>query len=447
MTLPTPFQSGIATLCQRPTLRGTAPYDERMPKDSSTLLVGLPDLLPSLESIYKDIHAPPELSMQETRTAAIAADHLRGIGYEVTTGVGNTGVVGLLRNGEGPVVMLRADMDALPVQEATGLPYASKATATDTTGKLVPVMHACGHDMHVAWLLGAATLFVKSTGSWNGTLMPVFQPAEETAAGAQAMIDDGLFQRFPKPDVVLGQHVMSLPAGIIAGRAGVTTSSADSLQIRLFGRGAHGSMPEASIDPVVMAASTVLRLQTIVSREVGANEAAVVTIGVLQAGAKENVIPDEAIIKLNVPTFDEGVRKRVLYAIERIVNAEAAASGAPRKPEITTLDRYSLVTNDPEATKRVSNAFRLHFSSERVQETKPTTASEDFGSFGAEWGVPSVFWFVGGIDSDMYDKAKKDGRIAEIPTNHNPRFAPVIHPTLQTGVEAMVVAAEVWLSR
>jgi amidohydrolase len=421
--------------------------DDKMPKDSSTLLVGLPELLPSLESIYKDVHAHPELSMQETRTAGIAADHLRGVGYEVTTGVGNTGVVALLRNGEGPVVMLRADMDALPIQEATGLPYASKATATDTTGKLVPVMHACGHDMHVAWLLGAATLFAKSRDLWHGTLMPVFQPAEETAAGAQAMIDDGLFQRFPKPDVVLGQHVMSLPAGVIAGRTGVTTSSADSLQIRLFGRGAHGSMPEASIDPVVMAAATVLRLQTIVSREVGANEAAVVTVGVLQAGAKENVIPDEAIIKLNVRTFDEGVRKRVLEAIERIVNAEAAASGAPRKPEITTLDRYSLVTNDPEATKRVSNPFRLHFSSERVQETKPTTASEDFGSFGAEWGVPSVFWFVGGIDSDMYEKAKKDGRVAEIPTNHNPRFAPVIHPTLKTGVEAMVVAAEAWLSR
>jgi amidohydrolase len=421
--------------------------DDRMPRDSAALLAGLRELLPSLESIYKDVHAHPELSMQETRTAGIAADHLRGAGYEVTTGVGNTGVVALLRNGEGPVVMLRADMDALPVQEATGLPYASKATATDTTGKLVPVMHACGHDMHVTWLLGAATLFAKSRGAWNGTLMPVFQPAEETAAGAQAMIDDGLFQRFPKPDVVLGQHVMSLPAGVIAGRTGVTTSSADSLQIRLFGRGAHGSMPEASIDPVVMAASTVLRLQTIVSREVAANEAAVVTIGVLQAGTKENVIPDEAIIKLNVRTFDEGVRKRVLDAIERIVNAEAAASGAPKKPEITTLDRYSLVTNDPQATQRVSDAFHRHFADDRVQETKPTTASEDFGSFGTEWGVPSVFWFVGGIDSDTYENAKKDGRIAEIPTNHNPRFAPVIHPTLETGVEAMVVAAEAWLSR
>jgi hippurate hydrolase len=277
--------------------------------------------------------------------------------------------------------------------------------------------------------------------------MPVFQPAEETAAGAQEMINAGLFQRFPKPDVILGQHVMSLPAGVIAGRPGVTTSSGDSLQIRLFGRGAHGSMPEASIDPVVMAASTVLRLQTIVSREVGANEAAVVTIGVLQAGTKENVIPDDAIIKLNVRTFDEGVRKRVLNSIERIVNAEAAASGAPKKPEITTLDRYSLVTNDPEATKRVSDAFRRHFSSERVQETKPTTASEDFGSFGVEWGAPSVFWFVGGIDSGVYAKAQKEGRLGDIPTNHNPRFAPVIHPTLETGVEAMGVAAGVWLSK
>jgi hippurate hydrolase len=260
------------------------------------------------------------------------------------------------------------------------------------------------------------------------------------------MIDNGLFRRFPKPAIILGQHVMSLPAGIIAGRPGVTTSSGDSLQIRLFGRGAHGSMPEASIDPVVMAASTVLRLQTIVSREVGANEAAVLTIGVLQAGTKENVIPDEAIIKLNVRTFDEGVRNRVLASIERIVNAEAAASGAPKKPEIRALDRYSLVDNDPEATKRVSDAFRQHFPPERVQETKPTTASEDFGSFGSGWGVPSVFWFIGGIDSDLYAKARREGRMGEIPTNHNPRFAPVIHPTMETGVEALVVAAQAWLS-
>src|SRR3954463_9280620 len=359
--------------------------NETVSKNSATVLANLGGLLPDLESVYKDIHSHPELSMQEMRTAGIAADRLRAAGYDVSTGIGKTGVVGMLRNGDGPVVMLRADMDALPVEEATGLPYASKVTATDSTGKTVPVMHACGHDIHVTWLIGTATLFAKSPDTWKGTLMLVFQPAEETAAGAQAMIDDGLLKRFPKPAVVLGQHVMSLPAGVIAGRPGVTTSSGDSLQIRLFGRGAHGSIPEASIDPVVMAAWTVLRLQTIVSREVAANESAVVTVGALQAGTKENVIPDEAIIKLNVRTFDEGVRKRVLAAINRIVNAEAEASGAPKKPEITPLDRYSLVKNDPDAVKRVGDAFRNYFSAGRVQESEPTSASEDFGSFGSEW--------------------------------------------------------------
>src|SRR6266576_6563836 len=408
------------------------------------ILASLATLLPELEAVYKDIHAHPELSMQETRTAGIAANHLKALGFDVTTGVGKTGVVGILRNGDGPTVMLRADMDALPVKEETGLPYASKITAADNEGKSVPVMHACGHDVHVTWLVGATTLLAKARDTWHGTLMAVFQPAEETAVGAQAMIADGLFQRFPKPDVVLGQHVMVGPAGALGWRAGVITSAGDSLQIRLFGRGAHGSMPQASIDPVVMAAATVLRLQTIVSREIAATEAAVVTVGSLQAGTKENVIPDEAIIKLNVRTFDEGVRKRVLAAIERIVNAEAAASGAPRPPEITPLDRYPLNVNDPEATKRVVDAFRLNFP-DRVWEIKPSSASEDFGSFGAGWHTPSVFWFVGGTDPDVYAKAKEANRINEIPTNHNPRFAPVIHPTLETGVEALVVGARAWL--
>src|SRR6202011_4720326 len=265
------------------------------------------------------------------------------------------------RSGEGPTVMWRADMDALPIEEATGLSYASKTTVTDREGETVPVGHMCGHDMHVTWLTGASKLLAGARTAWRGTLMVVFQPGEETAEGAQAMIDDGLFRRFPKPDVVLGQHAMVGPSGTVAGRAGAITSAADSLQIRLFGRGAHGSMPQASIDPVVMAASTVLRLQTIVSREIAAAEAAVVTIGVLQAGTKENVIPDEAIIKLNVRTFDAGVRTRVLAAIERFVNAEAAASGAPRKPEITKLDQYPLNVNDREASKRLVDAFRGHF--------------------------------------------------------------------------------------
>src|SRR6201987_1680513 len=413
---------------------------------SDPALRNLDGLLSDLEGLYKDVHSHPELSMQETRTAGLAADRLRAAGYEVTTGVGKTGVVGRLRNGEGPTVMLRADMDALPIQEATGLPYASKAIGTDREGNTVPVSHMCGHDMHVTWLTGATKLLAEARTSWRGTLMAVFQPAEETGEGAQAMIDDGLFKRFPKPDVVLGQHVMVGPSGTVAGRAGAITSAADSLQIRLFGRGAHGSMPQASIDPVVMAASTVLRLQTIVSREVAAAEAAVLTVGVLQAGTKENVIPDEAIIKLNVRTFDAGVRKRVLAAIERIVNAEAAASGAPRPPEITPLDRYPLNVKDGEASARVVEAFRRYFPAERVRQTGPAPASEDFGSFGTEWRVPSVFWFVGGTDPDVYAQAQKTGRLNALPVNHSPLFAPVIHPTLRTGIETLVVAAQAWLS-
>src|SRR5690348_14243003 len=404
---------------------------------NGSIFAGVGPMLDDVEALYKDVHRHPELSMQEQRTAGIAAERLRSAGFEVTTGVGYTGVVGLLRNGEGPTVMLRADMDALPVQEQTGLDYAS------TTGG---VMHACGHDMHVAWLAGAAAQLSAARGAWHGTLMAVFQPAEETAAGAQAMIDDGLFDRFPKPDVVLGQHVMPSPAGSIGTRSGVITSAADSLEIRMFGRGAHGSMPEASIDPVVMAAATVMRLQTIVSREVAAAQSAVLTIGALQAGTKENVIPDEAVIKLNVRTFDEGVGAHVLDAIKRIVEAEAQASGSPKPPEITPLDRYQLVRNDPDAAAQVRTAFLTHFGEERVVDIPPISASEDFGSFGSEWHVPSVFWTVGGTDPDAYRRAEEAGRLAELPTNHNPRFAPVLHPTLETGLEALLAAAGAWLA-
>jgi amidohydrolase len=390
-----------------------------------------------LEELYKDVHRHPELSMQEQRTAGLAAERLSAAGFEVTAGVGGTGVVGLLRNGEGPTVMLRADMDALPVAEQTGLEYASMVDG---------VMHACGHDIHVAWLAGATAELAATRGSWHGTLLAVFQPAEETAAGAQAMIDDGLFGRFPKPDVILGQHLMPAPAGSIGVRGGVVTSAADSFEIRMFGRGAHGSMPEASVDPVVMAAATVLRLQTIVAREVAPAQSAVVTVGVLQACTKENVIPDEATIKLNVRTFDEDVRTHVLDAIQRIVNAEAQASGAPEPPEITALDRYQLVRNDPAAADRVRAAFGEHFGEERVVEISPISASEDFGSFGSQWQAPSMFWTVGGTDPDTYRQAKVAGRLAELPTNHNPRFAPVIHPTLETGVETLVAAVSAWLA-
>lgn len=255
-------------------------------RSSHDVLRSLDRLLPDLEALYKDLHAHPELSMEETRTAGIAADRLRAAGYEVTAGIGKTGVVGVLRNGDGPTVMLRADMDALPIEEATNLPYASQAMSTDREGKTVPVGHMCGHDMHVTWLAGATAVLAATRTTWRGTVLAVFQPGEETAEGAQAMIDDGLFTSFPQPSVVLGQHVMVGPAGTVAGRPGAITSAADSLRIRLFGRGAHGSMPQASIDPVVMAAATVLRLQTIVSREVAAAEAAVITVGALQAGTQ-----------------------------------------------------------------------------------------------------------------------------------------------------------------
>jgi hippurate hydrolase len=257
------------------------------------------------------------------------------------------------------------------------------------------------------------------------------------------MIDDGLFDRFPKPDVILGQHVMPSPAGSIGTRSGVITSAADSFEIRLFGRGAHGSMPEASVDPVVMAAATVMRLQTIVSREIAAAQAAVVTIGALQAGTKDNVIPDEALLKLNVRTFDEQVRTHILDAIKRIVEAEATASGAPRPPEITMTEHYPLTVNDPDSTARVATALRNHFGEDRVHQlAAPVSASEDFGSFGTEWRVPSVFWYIGGTDPELYRKAAEAGRVAQdVPTNHNAMFAPVIHPTLETGVQAMATAA------
>ena len=396
-----------------------------------------------LEALYRDIHAHPELSLQERRTAGLAADRLRDAGYDVAEQVGGTGVVGLLANGGGPTVMLRADMDALPIREATGLPYASTVTATAADGSQTPVMHACGHDMHVTWLAGVTTLLANNRDAWQGTVLAVFQPAEETAQGAQGMIDDGLFDRFPKPDVILGQHVMPGSAGDISYRSGITQSAADSLEVRLFGRGAHGSMPESSVDPVVMAAATVLRLQTIVSREVAASQAAVVTVGAVQAGTKDNVIPDDALLKINVRSFDEGVRRHVLDAIRRIVEAEAAASGAPRPPEIITTERYPLTVNDPDRTARVATALRGRFGEDRVHElAAPVSASEDFGSFGTEWGVPSVFWYVAGTDPDAYRAAEQAGRVAQdVPTNHNPAFAPVIHPTLETGVQAMVAAA------
>lgn len=401
-------------------------------------------LLPELEAIYKDIHSNPELSMQEVRTAKIAADHLDAEGFEVSRQVGITGVVGILRNGPGPTVMLRADMDALPITEATGLPYASTLKARDEEGIEVGVAHACGHDLHVTWLMGATRLLSRHRDAWSGTLLAVFQPGEEVGRGAQSMIDGGMLTRFPKPDIILGQHVMVGEAGTVGYRSGVILSAGDSIKVRLFGRGSHGSQPQTSIDPVIMAASTTMRLQTIVSREIAPIDSAVLTIGSLQAGTKENIIPDEATLKLNIRTYDEDVRDTMLSAIKRICCAECAASNAPREPEFTTLSTYPLTRNDVEASEKVAQAFKAQFE-ERAYETKPAGASEDFSVFGRTWKVPYVFWFVGGTDPQTYIKAKEAKQLNAIPSNHSPKFAPTLDPTLRTGLEAMLTAASVWL--
>jgi amidohydrolase len=403
------------------------------------------DLLVKLESIYRDIHANPELSMQEHRTSGIAAAWLREQGYDVTQGVGGTGVVGLLRNGEGPTVLLRADMDALPIKESTGLPYASNKTGTDRFGQATSIAHSCGHDLHVTWLMGVTRILAENRGNWRGTIMAVFQPGEETGQGARAMIEDGMVKRFPKPEVTLAQHVMPLSAGQIGWRTGTMLSAGDSWEVTLFGRGAHGSMPQKSVDPVVMAASAVMRLQTVVSREVAMTDSAVVTVGTLSAGMNENVIPDRALLRLNVRTFKEEVRARVLAAIKRILEAEAAASGAPKPPEFLVLSEFPLTRNDEVATRKAVATLQHRFGADRVAEIAPATASEDFGLFGAAWNAPTVFWMIGGIDPATYAKAQKAGKLDELPANHAPDFAPVLHPTLRTGVEAMLAAAGAWI--
>ncbi|MCH0538533.1 amidohydrolase [Streptomyces sp. MUM 203J] len=408
----------------------------------------LGSLLPGLEADYRDLHAHPELAFQEKRTAALVAERLAAQGgWEVTTGVGRTGVVGVLRNGDGPVVMLRADMDALPVKEATGLPYASEVTATDDAGAEVPVMHACGHDLHVAALLGACALFAARTDAWRGTVVAVFQPGEESGYGARAMVDDGLFERFPRPDVLLGQHVGPGPVGLIATCPGTVMGATDSITVRLFGRGGHGSKPEATVDPVVMAASLVMRLQTVVSRETSAQEPVVVTVGKLHAGTTAAVIPDTAELGINVRTGSEPVRRKVVSAIERLAKAESAAAGATADPEITSVYHLPMTVNDTEAARRVADAHRRAFGEGAVMEMGPTTASEDFGILATAAQVPSVYWFWGGLDPEVFTAAFAAGRLDEdVPQNHSSSFAPLAGPALDTGIRSMTAAALSWLS-
>jgi len=403
--------------------------------------------LEALAVLYRDLHAHPELAFAEHRTAAIVAERLLELGYAVTTGVGGTGVVGVLSNGTGPTVLLRADMDGLPVLEQTGLPYASTVHAMDARGADVPVMHACGHDMHVTCLLGAAAELAAARDDWHGTLLLVFQPAEEQGKGAQAMIDDGLYTRFPVPDIVLGQHVMPLPAGVLGVHGGPAMAGADALQVVLHGKGGHGSRPETTVDPILMAAATVLRLQGIVSREVAGGDTAVLTVGALRAGTASNIIPDQAELLLSLRSFDDKVHDTMRAAIDRIVKAEALASGAPQDPEITTMVSFPILVNDPAACTRLTDLFNAGVG--LTLDPGPVTGSEDVGLLATAAGVPCVYWFLGGSDPALFTGAttveEARGIVDGLPSNHSPLFAPVVEPTIRTGVLALATAARAWL--
>ncbi|MGO4690069.1 amidohydrolase [Glaciibacter sp. 2TAF33] len=404
---------------------------------SQKILTGLESELVGLRDIYTELHRHPELSLEEHATSTLVAEKLTSFGYQVSR-IGGTGVVGVLVNGDGPVVLARADMDALPVTEATGLTYASEVAG---------VMHACGHDVHVATLLGAAKLIAAGRDSWAGTYIALFQPAEEIGAGSQAMIDDGLVAAVPKPDVALAQHVMPLPAGTVYTTSGPVLSAGDSLRITVHGQGAHGSMPHMSVDPVVLAASIVVRLQTVVSRETKPGDFAVVTVGALNAGTTSNIIPDRATLLLNVRTYDTQVRDRVISSIKRIVSGECAAAGSPREPEFQFYDQFPLTSNDPTVTDRVTSAFTAHFGADAVHPAPRQTASEDFSRIPDAFGVPYTFWLLGGVDPETYRATALRGTVAQdIPANHSPAFAPVIDPTLSVGVQAHVVAALSYLA-
>ncbi|HZR11473.1 MAG TPA: amidohydrolase [Myxococcales bacterium] len=403
-------------------------------------LEGLDQLYPQLDALYLDLHKHPELSMKEQHTSARMADELRKLGYEVTAGVGGTGVVGVLRNGKGPTVLLRTELDALPVEEKTGLPYASTATGINPAGQTVPVMHACGHDAHMAAWTGAATLLAKMKDRWRGTVMMIGQPGEETVQGARAMIADGLFQRFPKPDFSVAVHDSSdLPAGKVYFIPGYGMAAVDSVDVTIFGRGGHGAMPHTTIDPVVIAARTVLAIQTLVSREKDPLEPAVVTVGSIHGGTKYNIIPDEVKLQLTVRSFSPEVRKALKEGIERIAKAEAASARAPKDPVVKFSEPQDATYNDPAVTRRVAAAVARQIGAENVAEGRPAMVAEDFGEFGKAAGAPSVLLRVGAVEPAKFEAAMKSG--TPLPSLHSSGFAPDRERTIKTAATALTVSA------
>lgn len=398
------------------------------------------------EGIYRQLHNSPELSGQEKETSELVANHLKKYDFAVHTHIGGYGVAGVLRNGNGPTVLLRADMDALPVHEKTGLPYASHKTVKDQDGVERPVMHACGHDFHVVGLMGCAQLLHAARQHWSGTLICVFQPAEEQLSGAQAMVDDGLFEKIPTPSVVLAQHVMRQRSGTVTVRPGRLLTAADAFDVRIYGRGGHGSAPHTTIDPIVIGASVVTRLQSVVSREVIPGELAVVTCGSIQAGSTPNIIPSHLDLKIGVRTYDPKVREVVNSAIKRIIEAECEAGGAVKKPSIQCTHSAPATINDDELAKQLQATFGAYFEDNLVDD-EPAAASEDFSILARAVGAPYVMWTFGGVDPKTWDNAVARGTVDQLPGNHSPFFAPVIEPTVQVAVDAMSVGALTFLKQ
>jgi hippurate hydrolase len=399
---------------------------------------------PSLFELYKHLHSHPELSFQEVQSAARVAEELRKAGCEVTPGVGKHGVVGVMRNGAGPTVLLRADMDALPVKEQTGLPYASMVTAKDAQGKDVPVMHACGHDIHMTWLVGTARMLGQIKDRWSGTLIFIGQPAEETVGGAIGMLGDGLFQRFPRPDFGFALHDdAELAAGTVGYAPGYSGANVDSVDITVHGVGGHGAYPHKTKDPVVLAAQIVLALQTIASREVQPGEPVVVTVGSIHGGTRRNIIPDEVRLQLTVRSYKEEARQQTLAAIKRIARGQALAAGIPedRLPEVRMTDEITpALYNDPKLTERLVGALTAWFGENNLIRKPPSMGGEDFSEFGrTEPKVPICMLNIGGVNPEALKESQRTGQ--PLPSLHSPLWAPVPEPTIKAGVTAMTAAA------
>ena len=405
----------------------------------SAALARVEPIYADLEKLYIDLHQTPELSLHEVKSAAKLAERFRKLGYQVTEKVGGNGVVAVLASGKGPTVLIREDMDALPVEERTGLPYASKVTTTDETGATVPVMHACGHDIHMTSLVGVATLLAQMKDRWRGTVVLVAQPAEERGLGAAAMLKDGLFTRFPRPDFAISLHdSANLPAGKVSWVSGYACANVDSVDLTIFGRGGHGAYPHTTVDPIVIAARTVVALQTLVARENNPLDPAVITVGSFHGGTKHNIIPDEAKLQLTVRTYKEEVRRRLLAGIERIAKAEAAAAGAPKEPQVRVSEGISAMVNDPTLTHRIASAFERAFGKDKVLEDQPVMGGEDFSEFGRA-GIPSLQYSLGAVDPAKYDAAKKNG--TPLPSLHSSEWAPERPTTLRMGTASLTTAA------